>query len=360
MTERKRNVLVGATVLVAVIILGGMILIFQELPAFMRPGYQVKFTSYNTGGLRIGSDVTMVGLRIGRISEIEIAAGNAREGVTIIATIDRKIDIPGDINAYISHGGFSSGASLRLSPDDGPPGSERIDPVTEGPLAWIPRSRVETIVITREKGGDSGILPEGMVSDIREAMVGFKSLAGTLNAFFAPPPATTTAPTATTATSAPALPKPPAPPNFHTTLAKLDAALEAINKNLGDEENQANFKAALANFNIAATAATEAMEDLGSMAGDISSATKSASKRFDDLMGHLTNDADRLGKVLTSLHRTAVKIEKGTGTAGKIINDPALYENLINTTKQLQSTLDTLQKLLEKWKTEGVKMKLAG
>ena len=156
------------------------------------------------------------------------------------------------------------------------------------------------------------------------------------------------------------MPKPPAPPNFHTILAKLDAALEAINKNLGDEENQANFKAALANFNIAATAATEAMEDLGSMAGDISSATKSAYKRFDDLMGHLTNDADRLGQVLTSLHRTSVKIEKGKGTAGKIINDPALYENLLNATKQLQTTLDTLQKLLEKWKTEGVKMKLAG
>ncbi|MCK4625943.1 MAG: hypothetical protein KAV00_11575, partial [Phycisphaerae bacterium] len=74
----------------------------------------------------------------------------------------------------------------------------------------------------------------------------------------------------------------------------------------------------------------------------------------------LTNDADRLGKVLTSLHRTAVKIEKGTGTAGKIINDPALYENLINTTKQLKTTLDTLQELLEKWNKEGVKMKLAG
>ncbi len=357
MTDRRRNLLVGITVLTAMIILGGMIVIFRELPGFMRPGYELRFTYWDTGCVREGSDVLLAGIRIGRVSEITFTGGDAREGVTIIATIESDINIPGDVNAYFQRGGGLSGDGvIALSRDGRTPGSDR-------KIAWLPKDEVFTMPVCWPPGGGGRrLLPNELVTDIREAMRSFKSLAETLNTFLTPPPAhaaATTVPTTTT-TGAPARPSTPTPPNLHTTLAKLDAALDAINKNLGDKENQANFKAALANFNIAASAATAAMEDLGSMAGDVSSATKSASKRFDELMAGLTADADRLGKVLTSLHRTAVKIEKGQGTAGKIINDPALYENLLNATKQLQTTLDTLQELLEKWKTEGVKMKLAG
>ena len=353
MTDRRRNLLVGITVLTAAIILGGMIIKFRELPAFMRPGYELRFTYGDTGSVREGSDVLLAGIRIGRVSEITFTGGNAREGVTIIATIDRDIDIPGDVNAYFQRGGgLSGGGVIVLSRDGRAPGSER-------KIAWLPKDKVFTMPVSWPPGGGRGVLPNELVTDIREAMRSFKSLAGTLNTFLTPPPAqapTTTAPTTTT-TSAPAQPSPPAPPNLHTTLAKLDAALDAINKNLGDKENQANFKAALANFNIAATAATAAMEDMGSMAGDISSAAKSASKRFDELMAGLTADADRMGQVLASLHRVAVGIEKGRGTAGKLINDPALYENLLEAVKQLQTTLNSINELTEKWKKEGVKIK---
>ncbi len=360
MTDRRRNLLVGITVLMAMIILGGMIIIFRELPTFMRPGYELRFTHKDTGCVREGSDVLLAGIRIGRVAEITFTGGNAREGVTIIATIDRDIDIPGDVNAYFRSGGFGGGGAIILSSRDGrPPGSERTDPNTGGPLAWLPKDGAFTMPVCWPPGGGNRFIPDDLKKDIREATGSIKSLAETLNTFFAAPSAeaaATTAPTTAT-TSAPAG-KPP--PNFHTTLAKLDAALDAINKNLGDKENQANFKAALANFKTAAAATTEAMKDLKSMVGDVSTATKSASKRFDELMVHLTADADRMGQVLTSLHLAAVKIEKGKGTAGKLINDPALYESLLDASKQLQTTLDTLQELLEKWKTEGVKMKIAG
>ncbi|MDY7011472.1 MAG: MlaD family protein [Planctomycetota bacterium] len=365
MTDRRRNLLVGATVLTAVVILGGMIIKFRELPSFIRPGYELRFTYSDAGSVREGSDVMLAGIRVGRISEITFTEGNARRGVTIIATIDSDIDIPGDVNAYFQRGGLSGGGAIILSRDGRAPGAERKDPTTGGPLAWLPRDKSFTMAVGWPPSGGGGILPNELVTEIREAMISFKLLAGTLNTFFSPPPtqaAATTAPSATT-TSAPAgqtPPKPPVPPNFHTTMAKLDAALDAINKNLGDKENQANFKAALENFKLAAAATTEAMEEVKSMVGGVSSATKSASKRFDELMVGLTADADRMGEVLAALHRTAVKIEKGDGTAGRLVNDPALYENFLDAAKQLQSTLKAMQQLLDKWKTEGVKMKIAG
>lgn len=357
MTDNRRNLLVGITVLTAVIILGGMIVIFRELPGFMRPGYELRFTSWDTGSVREGSDVLLAGIRVGRVSEIDFTGGSAREGITIIATIDHKIDIPGDVNAYFQRGGFSGGGgSIILSRDGRTPGSARKDPTTGGPLAWLPKDKVFTMKADWPPGGGGGLIPDELVAEIRGAMSSFKSLADTLSSFFGPPPtqaATTSAPAGQTST------KPPVPPNFHTTMVKLDAALDAINKNLGDKENQANFKAALENFKVAAAAATEAMKDVKSMVGDVSVATKSASRRFDELMTALTADADRMGQVLTSLHRTAVEIEKGEGTAGKLVNDPALYENLTEAAKQLQDTLKTLQELLAKWEKEGVKMKMA-
>ncbi|KKL46294.1 hypothetical protein LCGC14_2346990, partial [marine sediment metagenome] len=63
-------------------------------------------------------------------------------------------------------------------------------------------------------------------------------------------------------------------------------------------------------------------------------------------------------ELLTSLHRSAERIESGQGTAGKLINDPRLYEDLVEATGQLKTTLETLQKLLEKWDAEGVNLKL--
>ena len=91
---------------------------------------------------------------------------------------------------------------------------------------------------------------------------------------------------------------------------------------------------------------------------DVSDATKKASKRFDELAEKLIDDADRLGKVLTSLHRVTVKIETGEGTAGKLLNDPELYNGLVDATQQLKDTLEKLSALLAEWKEKGVKMKL--
>jgi hypothetical protein len=40
------------------------------------------------------------------------------------------------------------------------------------------------------------------------------------------------------------------------------------------------------------------------------------------------------------------------------VNDPRLYDGLVDLTKSLQSTLDDLNVLIRKWREEGVKMQL--
>ena len=53
-----------------------------------------------------------------------------------------------------------------------------------------------------------------------------------------------------------------------------------------------------------------------------------------------------------------LKIERGEGTAGRMVTDAELYENLLTATERLSETLDSFNQLIEKWEREGVDLKL--
>jgi len=365
MKDRTRNLSVGLTVLAGLVLLGAMILIFRELPGFMRVGYEVNVTFADTGGVTQGADVLLRGKRIGRVAEVAFTDGDPRKGVTVTLVIDRDVNVPGDVNFYI-RGGFLGGSAVILESDGRAPGAGRTDPRTGRPLEWLPKDRVLTLRGAWKPGGGGGPIPQDLLADIRKSMASLTKLTETLNDFFSPPPAAKTQPAgAGAAPGASTAPAEPAPPNFHTTMAKLDAALGAIQAVLGDKDNQRNLKAALANFKTAAAAAAEAMKEVklvaaqaGQTLGDVSAATRSASGRFDQLMTRLIEDADRLGKALTSLDNAMAKLDAGKGSAGKLLNDPALYNNLVDVTAQLKVTMTRLQELLDSWKEQGIKIQL--
>jgi len=76
MKERTRNLLVGLTVMVALVVMGGMILVFQELPGFLQMGYRVKLRFPGASGITEGSDVLLAGRRIGRVTHVEFTDGD--------------------------------------------------------------------------------------------------------------------------------------------------------------------------------------------------------------------------------------------------------------------------------------------
>lgn len=313
MKEQTRNLLVGVTVLVALAVLGAMIIIFQELPTFMQVGYVIELEFPDSGGVTDGCDVLLAGKRIGRITHVEFKA-DVRSGVVLTALIDTHVNIPGDVNAYVGPRGFTGGAVVHLRCDGRPPNAGRKDPATGQPLAWIPKTgqaRIEGRI------ADTGFIPSA-------------------------------------------------------TLAKLDAALEAVNKTLGDAQNQANFRASLEKLKTGLDSFTKAADDAAAALAEarelfdkakltfaeVSDATKSASGRFDQLADRLIDDADCLGQVLTAFHRWAAKLDSADGTAGKLVNDPKLYNNLVDATAQLKATLDSLEDLLTEWKEKGIKVEL--
>jgi hypothetical protein len=54
----------------------------------------------------------------------------------------------------------------------------------------------------------------------------------------------------------------------------------------------------------------------------------------------------------------ARKVEQGKGTAGMMVNDPRLYESMVDSAKQLNATLSDLNRLVQQWEQEGVTLRL--
>jgi hypothetical protein len=54
------------------------------------------------------------------------------------------------------------------------------------------------------------------------------------------------------------------------------------------------------------------------------------------------------------MQKLADKARKGDGTVGKLLNDPALYQNFNDAAERIQKAVDEMKLLIEKWKAEGV------
>jgi len=98
MTEHTRNLAVGLTVIVALGLLGALIVIFAGVPGALKGGYEIKMHFYGTGDAHEGDFVHLMGIRVGRITDIRFKnEQDPREGVLFTASIDGDAKIPGGL-----------------------------------------------------------------------------------------------------------------------------------------------------------------------------------------------------------------------------------------------------------------------
>ena len=299
MKEHARNILVGLTVMVALGLLAAMILVFAGVPGILQGGYVIRMRFPTTADAHEGDPVHLVGIPVGSITHIGFADDDPRKGVTITARIDGDTKIPGNVNAYIFSKGIAGGAYVELKAD----GKERIDPATGLPMEFLPVDWSGVI----EGRLKTSLLPD----EVREGLKGITRLAENLNKLLAPAPADGEAATQGAGT------RPTAMQGLKGTVAKLNEALDALNAAFS-KQNRANLTSSLENI--------------------------------DDLTRKLLSSAEKLSSILDSMNRTVTKMEKGEGSAGKLVNDPKLYNNLVEASEQLTQSLKEFRELLKHWK----------
>ncbi len=85
---------------------------------------------------------------------------------------------------------------------------------------------------------------------------------------------------------------------------------------------------------------------------------QNADARTAQLTTSLVATSDKLGEVMTNLDSVLDKINDGQGTAGKLVNDGRLYEQLLEDSKQLHLVLQDMKTFVTESTEKGISIKL--
>jgi phospholipid/cholesterol/gamma-HCH transport system substrate-binding protein len=91
---------------------------------------------------------------------------------------------------------------------------------------------------------------------------------------------------------------------------------------------------------------------------DAQSTVQSAKTEVDHLSRQVDDRMLQVDKSLDSIQSIIAKVDSGKGTAGLLVNDPKLYQGLLENSKELNATILDLKRLVEQWEQEGVSLKL--
>jgi ABC-type transporter Mla subunit MlaD len=112
---------------------------------------------------------------------------------------------------------------------------------------------------------------------------------------------------------------------------------------IGNEENKKNINLSLNNIKNMTGQAVETLESVKKFADK-------GSVRVDET-------AEELNAALRDLRVVLAKIDEGEGTAGRFVNDGRLYENLLDSSRELELALEQLKLLAAQAREDGLKIK---
>jgi phospholipid/cholesterol/gamma-HCH transport system substrate-binding protein len=351
MTDHAKNMMVGLTVIVAMVLLGWMIILFTGLPTLLTSGYRVNVRMQARSQVEVGDKINIAGKNVATVSEVSFTdPADPYSGVTLTALVDSEITLPSNTVLWVTKQAIVGRPWLEFAVEGDVPA---------GMAPNLSKTSVDTIV---GRARVASILPDELAPALKGLAPALKSLAtlsDNLNNLIAPPAASTTTKPSTNPAG------PDHGPGLAATLGNLNTTLKGLSAIFGDVENQKNIKTSLKNLAMAAEKADKAMAAMKEFADEtrksfskVSGSADKVTKRVDQLAVKLIEDAEKISVLLATVNRIALKLEKGDGTAGRLMNDPKLYNSLQEAANQTQILLKELSALVKTWKENGVKVKM--
>ncbi|AQT68619.1 virulence factor Mce family protein [Anaerohalosphaera lusitana] len=324
--QRHRNTIVGGFVIIAFCALIWMIAMFGELPVMATEwtSYEITAEFPQSAGIHKTTPVRYVGYPVGKVTQVAEPQFNLVETpqgkisqpkVTVRIAIDQDYSmIPANVKVRLTTRSMGS-SYIELLPND-----EEPVPMEDGSVKFLTQGmRLEGYV-----GAANEFIPEH-IQDKLEVLV-----------------------------------------------VKVTDLTTNLNDVLGDVENKKNIQQTLAHIADVTRQAGDAMEKFTSMTeqagttlGDISDLTDRADDTLVSIedLSHSTKNAvldtvSRLDDALVSVNNILHKIDQGEGTTAKMLNDGKLYENLLDSTKELENALQQFKNFAEEARRDGLKIKL--
>ena len=335
MASYRKNIAVGATMIVALICLGTMMLVFGEAPVrLLRAAHiEVKFVADTADGITNGSAILYLGVNVGQIRSVELAAD--QPGVVLYGTIEGGRPIPANVEAFIRSQLIGGNATISLEPTGG-----------------VPQGRLGKSAVIRAHTAGTNLLPREFAELAKQLTELSKRLQTSVADWNESKIISKLAVTVDTT---------------QKTVAKIGETSEELRKLIADGKMRGDLTTTLANFRAVSENAKTIAKNLDKLSLDLQKTNADADAtivkagtRVDELSKQLGGRLEQIGAMLENFQSVANKIDKGEGTAGKLINDPKLYQALVDTSMELNLTVRDLRRLVEQWEQEGVSLKLGG
>lgn len=334
MEDTRRNIAVGFTAIAGLVGLAALLMLFGYVPAMLEGGYDVKVRLSDAGGLNTGSRASLRGIDVGKVKSIELQPP-PESSVMVTVRVRDDIDLPVGTTVQLQSSLLGGNTTVSFKPPE-------TETNTDGRPELLPKSG--TAMIEGESSTAVGMMAKELRAALSEPMQQFgevtdrvEALADTWNELGAnlrdltKPLDPDADPDSQQATLAGILVK------IDARLAESKEVLDGLNNYVNDEQLRENISETAAN--------ARAM-------------TEKVSTGVDDLTKHYIAVADDMSRTLELINQLAESANQPDSTLGKLLNDPALYDNLNDTAERLQKLLDEATLLLQKWKAEGVEVKL--
>jgi phospholipid/cholesterol/gamma-HCH transport system substrate-binding protein len=282
-------------------------------PPFMR----VRFDADRSDGISNGSAVLYRGVNVGRVESVRRSDDGLR--VNIFAMVDREPPLPGNVRAVIrTQSAVSGGGAIVL---------ELTHPQPQGSMAenqTVPATYVGLDIIPTEF--------TDLVNELYAAARQFRES------------------------------------NIikHTDeqIVKIGRLADSVQTIVDDPQLRSDLKSAIANLRSTTEKADRIAAGFEKFSTELpkfsANANEAILKTQEQIVALSKQVGDRLQQVsvvLDSMSSIAAKVDKGEGTAGLLVNDPKLYQSLVDSTQQLNSAISDLRRLVDQWEKEGVSLR---
>ncbi|MEM6258679.1 MAG: MlaD family protein [Planctomycetota bacterium] len=347
-SERGRNIIVGITALGGLVGFMALLVTFGYLPAFLNTRYNITVYMEDVAGLREGSRVMLWGQEVGRVRSVGFAEPGDPDRAFVVLAIDEGVDVPGDVQVRVETpllaGGpvvslVGSSLDAALLAKDGNAvltNSRVVDPlmqleVVSGDLAELKDTWVGVGENINELFGGEGegtpSLPrvvmglEGRLEELKRVFAGAEAWLGDEELRN---DVTQTAENAR---------------KLSDTLEKAVASLEERYLALAE-----SAEARLETVDQTLEAAVETIDGAASSIGAIET--------------NYVALADDAAKVVSVIDRLVKRADSKDSTIGMLLSDPQLYHNLTDTAERIKLMTDEARLLIEKWKAEGLPLRV--
>lgn len=322
MTARSRNIVVGLTVLVALLGTGWMILQFsaRSVATVFSKRMPFRVIADRADGLGEGSGIQYLGVNVGQVTSIKRLENNVE--VQIDAVLNEGENLPRNVTGFIrpqSALGTAAGVALETV-DHAPPSSEKLR---------------ENDVIRAVNRNQGMIPPE--IAELAKSIQEQKLVAHIDESFV----------------------------ELKMQLRRAGEMMEGFNQIVGDPKVRTDLTAAIASAKTTIEGLEKFSKRLDGLAGETEGTLRQArttladgGKRVDEVSKQLNDRLTQVGEALEKFNAIAAKVDKGQGTLGMLVNDARLYEGLVDTSKTLNLTVADLRRLVEQWEQEGFTLKL--